>query len=93
MRVVTADARFRPRPNALMGFDKGRGVLFVALGAQLTFRFGGQGGMIRTVRIMTDGAVLGRRLVQGTVPPILGHFAMTAQAKGRHAFAEEAGMG
>ena len=36
MGVMTGDARFRPRPDPLMGVDKAFGILFVALGAELT---------------------------------------------------------
>jgi hypothetical protein len=36
MGIMTGDARFRPRLDPLVGIDKASGVLFVALGAELS---------------------------------------------------------
>jgi len=36
MGIMTGDARFRPRPDPLMGVGKICGILFVAFGAELT---------------------------------------------------------
>lgn len=92
MGIMAGNAGSRPGVLPLVGVDKARCALIVTLDAELLDRCRCQAGMIGTVGAMAGGATFGRRRVQGTVPPVLGHFFVAAETKGRLTFFQVPGM-
>jgi hypothetical protein len=66
-----------------MAIDKLRRIRFMAVSADLATGNLGQGSIVRTMRIMTGGAILRCGRVECTVTPVLCHFTVTAKTKSR----------
>jgi hypothetical protein len=66
-----------------MAFEKLRRFHLMALRTDLVASNQSQGGIVRTMCIVTDGAIFPGRRMQCTVTPELGHFTVATEAKGR----------
>lgn len=92
MRIVAANARVLTRLDALVGGEKLRRVLVMALGAERAAGHAHQARLVGAVGIMAAGAILSSWLMQGTVTPVLRHFGMAAKAERRLPLAQVAGI-
>jgi len=75
-----------------MGICKAPGVLFVALGAELTGWHLGQVCIVRAVGTVAGGTILCGGRVQCTGLPEAGDLFMTAETKARLSFGQVTGM-
>lgn len=93
MGIMTGNTGICPRLDLLVGGEKIRIALIVTFGAEFADGFLGHRLMVGAMGTVAGGAIIGRRWVQCSVSPVLGHLAVTLKAEGRLSLLQIAGMG